>query len=34
TNFFKLALSTNVFEFVEHRFARVEISAIRDANTQ
>lgn len=34
TNFFKLALSTNVFEFVEHRFARVEIAAIRDTSRQ
>lgn len=34
TNFFKLALSTNVFEFVEHRFARVELALIRDNNVQ
>lgn len=34
TNFFKLALSTNVYEFVEHRFARVELALIRDKNVQ
>jgi lipoprotein NlpI len=32
TNFFKLALATNVFEFVEYRFARAEIAAIRDSS--
>ena len=32
SNFFKLALSTNIFEFVEHRFARVELAAIRNVN--
>jgi lipoprotein NlpI len=34
TNFFKLALSTNVYEFVEHRFSRVELALIRDKNVQ
>ncbi|MDO7084678.1 lipoprotein NlpI [Pseudocolwellia sp. AS88] len=28
-NFFKLALSTNVFEFVEHRYARLELDLMR-----
>lgn len=27
-NFFKLALATNVFEFVEHRYARLELSLL------
>jgi len=29
-NFFKLALSTNVYEFVEHRYARLELNLMRD----
>jgi len=29
SNFFKLALSTNVFEFVEHRYARLELDLMR-----
>ena len=29
-NFFKLALSTNVYEFVEHRYARLELDLMRD----
>lgn len=29
-NYFKLALSTNVFEFVEHRFARLELAILAD----
>ncbi len=28
-NFFKMALSTNVYEFVEHRYARVELDLMR-----
>ncbi len=28
-NFFKLALSTNVYEFVEHRYARLELNLMR-----
>ena len=30
-NFFKLALSTNVYEFVEHRYAKLELDLMRDA---
>jgi lipoprotein NlpI len=34
SNYFKLALSTNVFEYVEHRYARLELNLLRDeANT-
>jgi len=29
-NYFKLALSTNVYEFVEHRYARLELDLLRD----
>ena len=29
-NYFKLSLSTNVFEYVEHRFSRVELSRLRE----
>ena len=29
-NFFKLALSTNVYEFVEHRYAKLELNLMRD----
>jgi len=28
-NYFKLALSTNVYEFVEHRYARLELDLLR-----
>jgi lipoprotein NlpI len=28
-NFFKLSLSTNVYEFVEHRYARLELDLMR-----
>lgn len=30
-NYFKLALSTNVYEFVEHRYAKLELQLMRDA---
>lgn len=30
SNYFKLALSTNVFEYVEHRYARLELQLLRD----
>ena len=30
SNYFKLALSTNVFEYVEHRYARLELNLLRD----
>ena len=33
-NYFKLALSTNVFEYVEHKYARLEISNIRRSASQ
>ncbi|GHE78843.1 lipoprotein NlpI [Thalassotalea profundi] len=29
-NFYKLALSTNVFEFVEHRYAKLELDILRE----
>lgn len=29
-NYFKLSLSTNVFEYVEHRFSRVELARLRE----
>ncbi len=29
-NYFKLALSTNVYEFVEHRYARLELDRLKD----
>ena len=29
-NFFKLALSTNVYEFVEHRYAKLELDLVRE----
>jgi lipoprotein NlpI len=29
-NYFKLALSTNVYQFVEHRYARLELSLMRE----
>ena len=28
-NFFKLAVSTNVYEFVEHRYAKLELDLMR-----
>jgi lipoprotein NlpI len=31
SNYFKLALSTNVFEYVEHRYARLELTLLRDS---
>jgi lipoprotein NlpI len=30
THFYKLAMSTNIYEFVEHRFARVELDLLRE----
>ncbi len=30
SNYFKLALSTNVYEFVEHRYARLELELMRE----
>ena len=33
SNYFKLALSTNVFEYVEHRYARLELNLLRDQVT-
>lgn len=30
SNYFKLALSTNVFDYVEHRYARMELNRLRD----
>ncbi|WP_083494263.1 lipoprotein NlpI [Colwellia sp. MT41] len=32
-NFFKLALSTNVYEFVEHRYAKLELDLMRTKKT-
>ena len=32
-NFFKLALSTNVYEFVEHRYAKLELDLIRQGES-
>jgi lipoprotein NlpI len=31
-NFFKLALTTNVYEFVEHRYAKLELDLLRQQN--
>lgn len=31
SNYFKLALSTNVFDYVEHRYARLELNRVREA---
>jgi len=31
SNFFKLALSTNVYEFVEHRYAKLELDLMRQS---
>ncbi|WP_081180869.1 lipoprotein NlpI [Colwellia sp. PAMC 21821] len=33
-NFFKLALSTNVYEFVEHRYAKLELDLMRQSIQQ
>ena len=30
SNYFKLALSTNVYEYVEHRYSRIELSRLRE----
>ncbi|MCV2883898.1 lipoprotein NlpI [Aestuariibacter sp. AA17] len=30
SNYFKLALSTNVYEYVEHRYARLELNMLRE----
>ena len=30
SNYFKLALSTNVFEYIEHRYARLELNILRE----
>ena len=30
TNYFKLALSTNIYQYVEHRYARLELSLLRE----
>ena len=32
-NYFKLALSTNVYDYVEHRYARLELSQLRHSET-
>lgn len=34
SNYFKLALSTNVFEYVEHRYARLELNLLRENNSE
>jgi lipoprotein NlpI len=34
SNFFKLALSTNVYEFVEHRYAKLELDLMKQANVK
>ncbi|GGW87777.1 lipoprotein NlpI [Alteromonas halophila] len=34
SNYFKLALSTNVFEYVEHRYARMELNRLRQSGNQ
>ena len=31
-NFFKLALATNLYEFIEHRYAYLELDALRDSD--
>ena len=31
SNYFKLALSTNVFDYVEHRYARLELNRVRES---
>jgi len=33
-NFFKLALSTNVYEFVEHRYAKLELDLMRETTLE
>ena len=32
SNYFKLALSTNVYDYVEHRYARIELNRLRQTN--
>lgn len=32
SNYFKLTLSTNVYQYVEHRYARLELNKLRDEN--
>ena len=32
SNYFKFALSTNVFEYVEHRYARLELDRLRQSS--
>lgn len=34
SNYFKLALSTNVFDYVEHRYARMELNRLRQIGKQ
>jgi lipoprotein NlpI len=34
SNYFKLSLSTNVFEYVEHRFSRVELVRLRERRNE
>ena len=34
SNYFKLALSTNVFDYVEHRYARMELNQLRQIGRQ
>lgn len=34
SNYFKLALSTNVFDYVEHRYARLELERLRSQSRQ
>ena len=31
SNYFKLALSTNVYDYVEHRYARIELNRLRQS---
>lgn len=33
-NYFKLALSTNVFEYIEHKYARIELADVRQARLE
>ncbi len=33
-NYFKLALSTNIYEFVEHKYARIELTNLRQERRQ
>lgn len=34
SNYFKLALSTNVYDYVEHRYARLELNILREASAR